>query len=527
MADYGNETSRISDLIRQYRDEPLQDIGDVAEEEKSQDQSKRATDLSEYMDKYKTKMEEGGEEIGGGVLLEGGRKIYGRARTLYKKYKEATRNNQTKKEFKPKDEKSDPQAENEEPLENPEGFSEDTAPPKVGDVAREPVAEEPKIETIGEEEEGEEETDPFDPEVDTDPNQADLLSPQEQAKADFESAKSTAETDTSGEESLGRQASDSSANFGKSGAEPKSVAEEPQLETIGEEGALTEAEQQSSADDLFSQIENQSAFSEQRMYETRNDTQAPDVNPDEGVYDARDFGEGGKRTQPTSDDSGGDAGASAEADATDSTQVFGEGTSSGRVVGNPNRDASADTEKAIGDDVPEPEGYAPELFGAGGGSEADSIASRVGGSILDTFKSRGAGIFQKYQDAKNFIQKGASELGGDGASAGTTAGGEALGETAGVIGGEAVGGAVAGGVAEAVVGAIPVLGEIALVGVGLVKFGEAIYHLFHPKHDKAKVINSPQNVAMPTASQQLTSKYAQALPSIDTASDVSASVMSF
>lgn len=526
MADYGNETSRISDLIRQYRDEPLQDIGDVAEEEKQQDQSKRATDLTEYMDKYKTKMEEGGEEIGGGVLLEGGRKIYGRARTLYKKYKEATRNNQTKKEFKPKDEKSDPQAENEEPLENPDGFSEDTAPPEVGDAQR-TFSEPTKLEPIGEEEEGQEESDPFDPEVDDNPNQADLLSPQEQARANFDSAKNTAETDTSGEESLGRQASDSSANFGKSGAEPRSVAEEPQLETIGEEGALTEAEQQSSADDLFSQIENQSAFSEQRMYETRNDTQAPDVNPDEGVYDARDFGEGGGRPKPSSD------GASAETDATDSTQVFGEGTSSGRVVGNPSRDADpsrsgggGDSEKTIGDDVPEPEGYAPELF-SDAGSTADSIASRVGGGILDTFKNRGAGIFQKYQDAKNFIQKGASELGGDGASAGTTAGGEAIGETAGAIGGEAIGGAVAGGVAEAVVGAIPVLGEIALVGVGLVKFGEAIYHLFHPKHDKAKVINAPTNIAMPTASQALTSKYAQAMPSIDTASDVSASVMSF
>ena len=419
MADYGNETSRISDLIRQYRDEPLQDIGDVAEEEKSQDQSKRATDLSEYMDKYKTKMEEGGEEIGGGVLLEGGRKMYGRARTLYKKYQEA-KNALTKgkKEFRPREgQRSDPQAENEEPLENPEGFTEDTAP-EVGD-----------------------------------------------------------------------------------GSIGKTISEAPKLETIGEEGTLTPEQQQASANDLFSQIENQSQFSEQRTYETRN-------------------------IEPTSDDSGGGGGgASAETDVSDSTRVFGEGTSTGRVVGNPTGGGggggSASAERSIGDDVPEPEGYAPELF-----SDADSIASRVGGSILDTFKSRGAGLIQKFQDAKNFLSKGAS-AGGEGASAGTTAGGEALGETAGVIGGEAVGGAVAGGVAEAVVGAVPVLGEIALVGVGLVKFGEAIYHLFHPKHDKAKVINAPQNIAMPTATQQLTTKYAQALPSIDTASDVSASVMSF
>jgi len=461
MADYGNETSRISDLIRQYRDEPLQDIGDVAEEEKSQDQSKRATDLSEYMDKYKTKMEEGGEEIGGGVLLEGGRKIYGRARTLYKKYKEATRNNQTKKEFKPKDKKSDPQAENEEPAENPEGFSEDTAPPEVGDAER-TFSEPTKFEPIKEEEEGEEETDP---------------DPTEDFK--FKANSGDAEPTTGGSDAL-----------------PKGFEEDEMPKMVDDDFIPTN---KSTLEDIPEEEE-----------------------PDEP-----------KPSSEADDSGGGEIGE----DATDSTRVFGEGTSSGRVVGNPSRDAGADADAGgsgggsaggdIGGDVAEPEGYAPELFGAGGGSEADSIASRVGGSILDTFKSRGAGIFQKYQDAKNFIQRGASELGGDGASAGTTAGGEAIGETAGAIGGEAIGGAVAGGVAEAVVGAIPVLGEIALVGVGLVKFGEAIYHLFHPKHDKAKVINAPQNIAMPTASQQLTSKYAQAMPSIDTASDVSASVMSF
>ena len=451
MADYGNETSRISDLIRQYRDEPLQDIGDVAEEEKSQDQSKRATDLTEYMDKYKTKMEEGGEEIGGGVLLEGGRKIYGRARTLYKKYKEASRNNQTKKEFKPKDEKSDPQAENEEPAENPEGFSEDTAQ-DVGDAER-TFSEPTKFEPIQEEEEGEEETDP---------------DPAEDFK--FKANSGDAEPTTGGSDAL-----------------PKGFEED---------------EMPKMADDDFIPT---------------NKSTLQDIPEEEEPEEPNTSGEA----------DGGEIGE----DATDSTRVFGEGTTSGRVVGNPSRDAGADADAGggggadIGGDVPEPEGYAPELF-SGGGAEADSIASRVGGSILDTFKSRGAGIFQKYQDAKNFIQRGASELGGDGASAGT-AGGEAVGETAGAIGGEAVGEAVAGGVAEAVVGAIPVLGEIALVGVGLVKFGEAIYHLFHPKHDKAKVINAPQNIAMPTASQQLTTKFAQALPSIDTASDVSASVMSF
>ena len=315
MADYGNETSRISDLIRQYRDEPLQDIGDVAEQEKSQDQSKRATDLSEYMDKYKTKMEEGGEEIGGGVLLEGGRKIYGRARTLYKKYKEATENNQTKKEFRPREgQRSDPQAENEEPLENPEGFTEDTAP-EVGDGSiGKTISEAPKLETIGEEEEGEEETDPFDPAVDDEPNQPNLLSPQEQAKANFDSAKKTSDTDTSGETALGEQESDASGIAGKIGNVGKKISPEPKLETIGEEGTLTPEQQQASANDLFSQIENQSQFSEQRTYETRN-------------------------IEPTSDDSGGGGGgggASAETDVSDSTRVFGEGTSSGRVVGKSN-----------------------------------------------------------------------------------------------------------------------------------------------------------------------------------------------
>jgi len=75
-------------------------------------------------------------------------------------------------------------------------------------------------------------------ELDTDPNQENLLSKTDQAKADFKSAQDTAQTDTSGESSLGNQASDASARLsetGSSATEPAGVAEKPQLDTIGEE----------------------------------------------------------------------------------------------------------------------------------------------------------------------------------------------------------------------------------------------------------------------------------------------------
>ena len=65
----------------------MEDFGDVVEEEKTQDQSKRATDLSEYMDKWKTTQEEGGEMLGGVVAFEGAIKMKNKVKGIYDKYK--------------------------------------------------------------------------------------------------------------------------------------------------------------------------------------------------------------------------------------------------------------------------------------------------------------------------------------------------------------------------------------------------------------------------------------------------------
>ena len=444
MGDYGNEASRINDLIRQYKDTPLDDIGDVAEVEKQEDQSKRATDLTEYMDKYKTKMEEGGEEIGGVVAFEGATKVYGKLKSIYGKYKDTQKElNSIRKKFKLRQDGEDAGTEG-ETLPNPEGFSEDTMPTssKPQKLEKPDEEEDPEaLETIPEEPEdkgkGRFEPDEEDPEaLETIPEE-----PEDQVPDNFEGGGGDpSEAPPQGSEELRKQMTP-----------PEDEDEEEEEEPLGFE-----------------------------------------INPKISAKASADIAEQSTRLDVTS--------------TADGAQRLGQPDPSTRSSVPSEEPASSAPERTLGEVAEEPEGYAPELF------------SGAKSSILDGLKERGSSIINKFQDAKSFVTKGASELT----------------ENVGADTGEAVatglaetGEAVAGGVAEAVVGAVPVLGEIALVGVGLVKFGEAIYHLFHPKHEQAKAINSPMNIAMPTASQALTSKYAQALPSIDTAQDVSASVMSF
>lgn len=82
------------------------------------------------------------------------------------------------------------------------------------------------------------------------------------------------------------------------------------------------------------------------------------------------------------------------------------------------------------------------------------------------------------------------------------------------------------GVGDLVAGAIPVVGEGILAVAGLVSIGEGIYHLFHHK-DKQPVVSTAPTGGLPEASSNLTQKYSLALPSIDSASEASASVSSF
>ena len=81
------------------------------------------------------------------------------------------------------------------------------------------------------------------------------------------------------------------------------------------------------------------------------------------------------------------------------------------------------------------------------------------------------------------------------------------------------------GLGDLAAAAIPVVGEAVLGVAGLVSIGEGIYHLFHHKSKQPIVATAVSNVvAQPT---NLTQKYSLSLPSIDAASEASASVSSF
>ena len=133
--------------------------------------------------------------------------------------------------------------------------------------------------------------------------------------------------------------------------------------------------------------------------------------------------------------------------------------------------------------------------------EATGILSRAGSAIKG---------FVGRQVAKNTAEEASGEGIADAVGTGVAAAGE--GASLGLAG---------------ALSAVPVVGEGLLAVAGLVSLGEGIYHLFHHPHPKAPQGITPTNLALPTASGQLTSKYAMALPDIDTSQDRMASVASF
>ena len=144
-------------------------------------------------------------------------------------------------------------------------------------------------------------------------------------------------------------------------------------------------------------------------------------------------------------------------------------------------------------------------------SDATSFGSRVvkaGSDALDTLKSGLNKVGDFVKGAKNKLFSSA-------------------GKDAGKAVGKEVGEDEAVGVFDSVVGGIPLLGEGALAITGLISIGRAFAHLFkHKKHFQPK---TPQaiGVAIPQANTDLTQKYSMGLPSIDSASEVSASFSAF
>lgn len=525
MSDYADESSRISDLIRQYRDVPLEDFGDVVEEEKQQQQEKRATDLNEYMEKWKNTKDLGGEELGGVVAFEGAIKMKNKVKSIYDKYKEARKKvNEMRKRLGRRNSE-------EEDEEDPEGFGgaeeeEDETPEGFGGAEEDEDMENE-----------EEETAPENPEVQLpEPVSEATEGPISEAIEEPIADQPPAELDTVSEDFSSR-ASQLRAKLN----DLQSKLEEGVSKTPLEEDPIPVSE----------------ATETQRLQLTPRDPEASEVSGSEQFDDAlpriRSFDPSlesiaenpevasvntMRRTLGDTDFGGGEGQTTITrlapqqfepAPTRISTQPIAESElpepSLPDVIARPIQEGGTELRSAL-TGTGEAEGYAPSLV-EGIGSRASSLIRGIGGNLLDTIKSRGQAVSQAVSDAKNFISRPASEVVQDvaGRVGGETAGRLAGGLAEGV--GADTGEAVSAGIGEAVVGSVPVIGEIALIGMGLVKLGEGIYHLFHPKKEKAKIVNAPTNIAVPTASSQLTSKFAQSLPSIDTANDVSASVMSF
>ena len=148
----------------------------------------------------------------------------------------------------------------------------------------------------------------------------------------------------------------------------------------------------------------------------------------------------------------------------------------------------------------------------GAASNDEQTIESIGSKLYNKFGQSGRNMAAK---AKNFFSKSGKDDAGAGES-GTEAAIEGGGEAAGE-------GAAAFGTSEAVLGAIPVVGEIALAVGGLVAIGDGIYHLFHhPKEAPSNPVSAPVNIP-----QALTAKFSSALPSTDNATDRSASMSSF
>ena len=199
-------------------------------------------------------------------------------------------------------------------------------------------------------------------ELDTDPNQENLLSKTEQARADFNKQSDTAKTDTTGESNVGSQSSDASARLsetGSSATEPASVAEKPSLDTIGEEPEGDfgggEAGQQGIGDSADG-----GARLGQNPAEGANEELAP--KPDTSGFTPTEDGQGMTNNfKSAGDDAGGDSGgimdsiASKVGDAKDAISGVKDTISgikaTGNAVANTTTDALAQTGEKVGTSV--------------------------------------------------------------------------------------------------------------------------------------------------------------------------------
>ena len=149
--------------------------------------------------------------------------------------------------------------------------------------------------------------------------------------------------------------------------------------------------------------------------------------------------------------------------------------------------------------------------------QAASLGTRMVGSI----NSAGSSLYQTLAErgSKGYLKAAGQKIGSFFKSTATDAAdttAEGAAEGGGELAAELTGG-------DAILGAIPILGEVALGISGVVALGEGIYHLFH----KPDAPPPPKLVAPVQVPQNLTAKFASALPSSDNSLDRGASSVSF
>ena len=141
-------------------------------------------------------------------------------------------------------------------------------------------------------------------------------------------------------------------------------------------------------------------------------------------------------------------------------------------------------------------------------TDATDAASSYASGVSDTVESAAGTAETSFGGGVPEVASGLADAGADAAAAGAEAGVEAGGE-----------------LAAGVLGAIPVVGEAALIGAGAFALGDSLYHLF--KHKDTTPPVAPPPVSSLMAPPQLTSKFADAIPSFDTATDRSGASSAF
>jgi hypothetical protein len=151
---------------------------------------------------------------------------------------------------------------------------------------------------------------------------------------------------------------------------------------------------------------------------------------------------------------------------------------------------------------------------------ATDTATSLGGRFVGAVQDAGQSAFKSLAESgsKGYLKMAGKKIGSLFKSSATTTA-----ETTGAEVGTDVGAESALGLGDAVLGAIPIVGEVAMAASGVFALADGIYHLFH----SPSAPPPPKLVAPVVAPQNLTAKFSSALPSADNSLDRGASSVSF